>query len=101
MLYVQSGPSQVTFPLLKNVQINESNSSFIIISIKANPLCAANNTKSHVVLVEPHITQYTVYISDNYILVEMYCNRSIIQKKYSQMIMSWVWYHCLEFWWRG
>jgi len=45
------------------VHINESND---LLFVKWNPPYSANNTESSVVNVDPHITQYTVYIIDNY-----------------------------------
>jgi len=43
--------------------MNESNSSLVI---EWNPPYSVINSESSVVHVDPHITQYTVYIVDNY-----------------------------------
>jgi len=50
-------------PSPENVHINESNSSLVI---EWNPPYSTINIESNVLHVDPHITQYTVYIVDNY-----------------------------------
>ena len=50
-------------PYPGNIHINEENHNLLI---EWNPPYSANNTKSSVMHVDPHITQYTVYIVDNY-----------------------------------
>ena len=55
----QPGP----LPSPENVSINEHLNSSII---EWKPPYSARNNESDIIHVDPHITQYTVYITDNY-----------------------------------
>ena len=50
-------------PPPEDIHIDESNNFLVI---EWNPPYSAINTNSSVIHVDPHITQYTVYIVDNY-----------------------------------
>jgi len=63
ILHTTSLTVEGCLPPPEDIHINESNNS---LAIEWNPPYSAINTDSSVIHVDPHITQYTVYIVDNY-----------------------------------